>query len=104
MCIRDRHYTQGYKSGTVTDKPIEHGLALRLYIPYNDARILDARIDGHAIEPSPTDGYSIRREPGTIIQFNIPPGKVHGLHMVTCQYSSAISQLRRNGFGAEDWE
>ena len=98
------HYTQGYKSGTVTDEPIEHGLALRLYIPYNDARILDARIDGHAVEPSPTDGYSIRREPGTIIQFNIPPGEVNGLHMVTCQYSSAISQSRRNGFGAEDWE
>tara|TARA_Y100000758_G_scaffold269196_1_gene210561 strand:- start:962 stop:3001 length:2040 start_codon:yes stop_codon:yes gene_type:complete len=96
------HYSMGYKSGEVTDAPILNGLAMRLFIPYAGAEIYDARIDGFKVERSEMDGYIVQRGPGTIVQFNIPPKKVSGLHLVSLKYK--VARLHRQGFDqASDW-
>lgn len=81
--------------------PIEHGLAIRLLIPYRTARIKHLRLDGDPIEESSTDGYVVYRDPGTIVQVNIPPGQVNDLHIVTCAYDPG--EKRRAGFTEGDW-
>ena len=81
--------------------PIKHGLAVRLYVPYPDAKLTDTRIDGKPVEESATDGYVVRRNGGTIVQFNIPPEKVVDIHVVTCQYEAKKKSPR--GFRAKDW-
>ena len=91
--------------GSATDgktEPVKNGLVLRLLIPYNDARVTEIRLDGHTIEPSDTDGYQLRTNPGTILEISIPPEKVKPLHVATCFYDSPTK--RRAGFRPEDWE
>jgi hypothetical protein len=83
-------------------QPIRNGLVLRLLIPYRDARVTEIRLDGHAIQQSGADGYSLRTDPGTILEVAIPPDKVKPLHIATCFYDSPTK--RRAGFRAEDWE
>ena len=97
-----RSHTKGYNPKSLSEEPIRHGLAMRLFIPYLDARIVDARIDGHPVSESATDGYQARRGPGTIVQFNIPPGKVNDLHIVTCEYRT--EKPHPQGFRPEDWQ
>ena len=97
------HYSLGYKSGEVTDAPIQNGMAMRVFIPYAGAEIYDTRIDGHPVERSEVDGYIVQRGPGTIVQFNIPPKKVQGLHLVSLKYK--VSRLHRQGFDQDsDWD
>jgi len=81
--------------------PIEHGLAVRLLIPYTDAKITHLRLDGHEIAESDTDGYHVRRRPGTIVEVAIPPGKVRAVHVVTCAYQTKSE--RHAGFRPSDW-
>ncbi len=81
--------------------PIEQGLAVRLYVPYPDAKLTDVRIDGRPVRESATDGYVARRNAGTIIQYNIPPGEVGDIHVVTCQYEA--NEKAPRGFRAADW-
>jgi hypothetical protein len=81
--------------------PIENGLAIRLLIPYREAKLAHLRLNGYPIDESPIDGYVVYRNPGTIVQVNIPPGRVNDLHIVTCAYDPG--EKRRAGFTAEDW-
>ena len=97
-----RTFERGYNRKNTSEAPIEHGLAMRLFIPHLDARIVDARINGHSVSESATDGYQVRHGPGTIVQFNIPPGKVGEIHFVTCEYQT--EKRHRQGFRPEDWE
>ena len=97
------HYSLGYKSGTVTDEPIRHGMAMRLFIPYDKAQIYDARINGHKVKQSAVHGYIVRSGPGTIVQFNIPPGKVGGVNVVSLKYK--VAKHHKQGFDQDgDWE
>ena len=82
-------------------EPIRHGLVIRLLVPYNDAEVTEIRLDGHPIEESATDGYQIRRNPGTIVEIAIPPSKVAEFHIASCSYASPTP--RRAGFRPEDW-
>ena len=104
MAIRTPpHYSLGYKSGTVSDSPIKHGMSMRLFIPYNDAEVYEVRVDGHEVKRSEVDGYMIRSGPGTVVQFNIPPNKVGEIHLVSLKYK--VSRLHRQGFDQErDWD
>ena len=83
-------------------EPIRHGLVLRLLVPYNDAEVREIRLDGHLLEESATDGYHIRRNPGTIVEIAIPPAKVAEFHIASCSYDSPTP--RRAGFRPEDWQ
>jgi len=82
-------------------RPFQHGMALRLLIPYRDARVSEIRLDGHLLEESAVEGYDIRHGPGTIVEVSIPPGEVHDLHIVSCLYDTPTQ--RRAGFRPEDW-
>ena len=82
--------------------PIQHGLAIRLLIPYRDAEITHLALNGQPLVESPCDGYQLRRDPGTVIQVNIPPGAVQPLHIVTCAYEEASG--RQSGFTEDDWQ
>ncbi len=96
------HYALGYKSGEVTDAPIQNGLAMRVFIPYDDAEIYDTRIDGYPVERSEVNGYIVRQGPGTIVQFNIPPKQVGDVHAVSLKYN--VPRLHRQGFDQDsDW-
>ena len=112
----DANYLRKFAEGTLWERvdypmwfnrknkstaPIKHGLALRLYVPYPDAKLTDVRIDGKPVNESATDGYVIRRNGGTIVQFNIPPEKVGDIHVVTCQYEAEKKTPR--GFRTTDW-
>ena len=93
--------TQSGGSAEQTAEPIEHGMVVRLLIPYADASLTHLRLDGHEIARSDTDGYDVRRAPGTIVEVAIPPGKVHAVHVITCAYDTKTA--RRAGFAPSDW-
>ena len=96
------HYSLGYKSGRVSDEPIRNGLSMRLFIPYRDAEIYEACIDGYEVNQSEVDGYIVRSGPGTIVQFNIPPNKVGEIHTVSLKYK--VAKLQQQGFDqVGDW-
>jgi len=75
-------------SGTET-RPIEHGLALRLRLPYRNPDLADLRLNGRPLAESPTDGYRRWFANGyTQVEINVPPEatKSTGLFVVTCAY------------------
>ena len=82
--------------------PIEHGLAIRLLLPYPSVKFSHLKLDGHDIAPSESDGYIEYHNPGTIVQINIPPGKVQDFHVITGLFDSDAKRV--NGFHAEDWQ
>lgn len=63
----------------------EEGLVLRGLFPYLAAEIDEVRLDGRRLEPSPTDGYSVIRGPGTIVEAAIPPGEVKAFHVFSVE-------------------
>ena len=97
------HYSLGYKTGVVSDDPVKHGMSIRLWVQYKDAEIIEVCIDGHKVNQSEVEGYMVRRGPGTIVQFNIPPGKVREVHFVSVAYK--VGTVHKQGFDQEsDWD
>jgi len=91
-----------YKPSDAADvEPVQHGLSVRLLIPYADAQVSEVRLDGHLLQESATEGYDIRHGPGTIVEIGIPPGKTKDVHIVSCLYDTPTK--RRAGFTPEDW-
>ena len=93
------------RDGTVPEgkvQPVRHGMVIRLLVPYNDAEVTNIRLDGHPLAESPSDGYTLRRDPGTIVEIAIPPAKVRDFHIAWCFYTSPTK--RRPGFRPEDWD
>lgn len=75
--------------------PIEHGLALRLRIPYRKPELIDLRLNGHRVAESPTDGYRAWYADGyTQVQIDIPPekAKANDLWVVTCAYAPDVKR------------
>ena len=69
--------------------PIENGIGFRLRLPYQAPDIVDVRLNGHPLVPSPTDGYEAFLGNGyTQLQINVPPDKAKSLKLflVTCAY------------------
>ena len=69
--------------------PIQHGLCLRLRLPYQRAKIIDLRLNGRPIPPSQTDGFLTWVARGcTYIQIAIPSERLRDedLFVVTCHY------------------
>ncbi|MBM4044845.1 MAG: hypothetical protein FJ279_07015 [Planctomycetes bacterium] len=80
-----------------SSEPIQHGLALRAMIPYAKPRIIEVRLNGHPIGESAVDGYQTwPGDGGTFLQVNVPPAKVGGVAIVTCQYDG--QEKREWGF------
>ena len=77
--------------------PIEHGICLRLRLPYGKARITDLRLNGHPLASSETDGYVTWVARGcTFIEVNIPPKRLleDDLFVVTCDYDPVEKRVR----------
>ena len=69
--------------------PIRHGIGFRLRLPYRAPELLDVALNGHALNPSATDGYDAWYADGyTQVQINVPPAKTEAadLYIVTCAY------------------
>jgi len=96
------HYTQGYDAAGVSNEPIQHGLALRLFIPFDNAEIIDMQIDVTLHMNPPKKAIILRRNPETIVQFNVSSKQVRDFHIATCLYRSATK--RRYDFRPGDWE
>ena len=97
------HYSLGYKTGVVSDEPVKYGMSIRLWVQYKDAEIIEVCVDGHKVNQSEVDGYMVRRGPGTIVQFNIPPSKVREVHFVSVAYK--VGTVHKQGFDQEsDWD
>jgi hypothetical protein len=81
------------------DRPIQHGLALRLRLPYRNPELVDLRLNGHLIPESRTDGYQRWFADGyTQVQINVPPetSRQNDLFVVTCAYRPDVQ--RENGW------
>ena len=78
-------------------KPIEHGLCLRLRLPYAKATITDLRLNGHPLPSSETDGFTqwVARA-STYIQVNLSPARLRqdDLFVVTCAYDPGEKRER----------
>lgn len=77
--------------------PIEHGLCLRLRIPYGKAEIQDLRLNGRPIASSPTDGFVQWTARGcTFLAVNLAPERLRteDLFVVTCQYAPRVERRR----------
>jgi hypothetical protein len=76
--------------------PIEHGLAIRLRIPFPKARKLDIWMNGQAVPASDQDGYITWVAKGfTYVQINVPPekSKVNDLYVVSCRYDPGENRV-----------
>lgn len=75
--------------------PIQHGMGLRLRIPYRRPELVDVRLNGHLLEESPTDGYESWYGNGfTQVEIHVPPEKTKrlGLFVVTCAYAADVKR------------
>jgi len=82
----------------------QHGICLRLRIPYTTARVTSLQLNGEDVlghgPGSATDGWTSWTARGYhFVQLNIPPAKSRGcdLYLITCEYEPG--QKRRNWRG-----
>ncbi len=86
-------------SGASGDGPdrIQHGACLRLRLPYQQAQIIDLRLNGRPVPQSETDGFLTWIARGcTYIQISLSPehlGK-ENLFVVTCEYDPREKRTR----------
>ncbi len=74
---------------------VEHGLGIRLRLPYRRPQIADLRVNGHEIPQGTTDGYQSWYADGyTQVQINLPPAKVREMELVvvTCAYAPDVER------------
>ncbi|NUQ60963.1 MAG: hypothetical protein HUU20_00635 [Pirellulales bacterium] len=95
----DKLYVERGPGSSASPHAIEHGLGMRLRIPYRNPELVEFRLNGQPLSESPTDGYQRWFADGsTQVQIHIPPEKVQsaGLFVVTCAYRPDIQ--RSNGW------
>jgi len=107
VCLKHRpnvgmYFSSGHGLERPRYEPIRHGLTLQIYIPYPRAKITEVRLDGHPIPRSPSDGYGIYHNPGTVVEVALPPGKAQHLHILTVLFGGGLT--RKQGFAKEDWK
>jgi hypothetical protein len=77
------------------NRPLDAAFAFRLRIPYRNPKLLDLRLNGHALQPSATDGYQRWFGDGyTQVQVNIPAEKARSmdLFVATCAYKPDVQR------------
>ena len=86
----DKLYVEAGSSSPGTEaRAVEHGLNMRLRLPYRNPDLVDCRLNGQPLAESPTDGYRRWFANGyTQVEIHIPPerAKSTGLFVVTCAY------------------
>lgn len=74
---------------------LEHGISLRLRIPYRKPELIDLRLNGQLLPESATDGCQRWCGDGyTQVQINVPPAKSRttDLYVVTCAYRPDVQR------------
>ncbi len=74
---------------------IEHGLGIRLRLPYRNPRIVDCRLNGRPLAETPEGGYRRWVANGfTQVQIDIPPEVTRStsLFVVTCAYVPEVKR------------
>jgi len=93
----DKLYVEPARSAPPADAgPIEHGLAVRLRIPYRKPELVDLRLNGHLLKQGMTDGYQTWHADGyTQVQIDLSPPAAaqNDLLVVTCAY---VPDVRRS--------
>jgi len=95
-------YLEGGTAKVGESSPIEHGLSLRLRLPFAKARVTDLRMNGHSVPRSETDGFCTWVARGfSHVQINIPPArsKSEDFFFLSCEYDPG--EERAHG---KDWE
>jgi hypothetical protein len=93
-------YMEGGDAATTTtaeQSAIEHGLAVRLRVPYARAQLKDLRLNGRPLAASETDGFLQWSGEGfTHLQINIPPAisKTQEFFLLTCAYDPGETRSR----------
>ena len=78
---------------------IEHGIGLRLRIPYRHPRLLDVRLNGRLLPDDRVDGYHTWFADGwTHLQVNVPPAKARDLGLMVITYAYVPDTVRNYGF------
>lgn len=75
--------------------PLQHGLALRLRIPYRKPEIIDLRLNGQRLDPDTDGGYHSWYADGyTQVQIELTPPRMRDLDLavVTCAYRPDVSR------------
>lgn len=75
--------------GRQKTRPIEHGLSLRLRLPYGQPKVRELFLNGRPMKPSETDGFTEwTARSSRYIQINIPPERLvqDDFFVVTCDY------------------
>ena len=78
---------------------IQHGIGLRLRLPYNNPTINAVRLNGHLLKRSDSNGWQSWQGNGfTQVQINVPPenSSQRDLYLITCEYEP--SEGRRIGW------
>ena len=84
---------------TATADPLQHGVNLRLLLPYPDAKLTHLALNGTNLKPN---DYFVYHNPGTIVEIPIAPEEhPPPLQIVTCRYETRT--CRRSGFTSADW-
>jgi hypothetical protein len=68
---------------------IEHGIALRLRIPFAKSTVTDLKLNGHPVPASEVDGHMSWASRGyRFVQVNIPPERLRqdDVFVITCRY------------------
>ena len=91
-----RLYFDPFKPDALAEfSPLEHGISLRLRLPYRNPELVDLRLNGHLVPESPTDGYQRWFADGyTQVQLNVPPAKSRrmDLYIITCGYRPDVQR------------
>ena len=85
----------GRAADGVETTPVQHGLALRLRIPYRQPELIDLRLNGHLLSENSTDGFHRWWADGyTQVQIDVPPeaAQRHDLLVVTCAYAPDVQR------------
>jgi hypothetical protein len=76
--------------------PPEHGLAIKIRIPYREAELLDVSLNGNPLHQSDYDGYIAWKDGNwTMLLVPIPPRSSLDLAVVTVSYNPRM--IRRQG-------
>ena len=89
-------YVEGGRAAADAESaPFQHGLGLRLRIPYRKPELVDLRLNGHLLAQRATDGYHTWWADGyTQVQIDVPPEKAtcNELLVVTCAYAPDVQR------------
>jgi len=85
------------EGGAIEAPPVQHGLCMRLRLPYPAARLVGLQVNGRPAHVSAVDGYQTRAARGwTYVEVNVPPEvtRQQDLFVVTGRYDPGAQRTQ----------